>query len=210
MKYPLQRLVVTNVIAFALQSHVAMGQTGHTDVKTPPVPANLQVPAGNAVYLKTHAIGTQNYVCLPGPTGPVWRFVGPQATLFISFPWIQGEPRWQVATHFLSPNPSERGMARPTWQGSFDTSAVWGMAIAESTDPQFVAPGAIPWLLVQIVGSQRGLTGGSALTQTTFIQRVNTSGGVAPSGDCDEAAYGRIALVPYTTDYIFYQAHGRK
>jgi hypothetical protein len=42
------------------------------------------------------------------------------------------------------------------------------------------------------------------LSKTTFIQRVNTAGGVAPTTACTEA--GAIAFVPYTTDYIFYRA----
>ena len=47
---------------------------------------------------------------------------------------------------------------------------------------------------------------GNMLAQTTYIHRLNTAGGVAPGEPCDEAAYGRVALVPYTTDYYFYKA----
>ena len=35
----------------------------------PPVPANIQAPEGNKVYLVGHAVGTQNYVCLPTGAG---------------------------------------------------------------------------------------------------------------------------------------------
>lgn len=150
MKQTIQCLFTVSVIAFAFQSQGVWGQTGTADLKAPPVPANLKVPEGNMLYLKTHATGTQNYVCIPGDSGPMWKFLGPQATLFLAVPWIQGEVRQQVATHFLSSNPSEGGTARPTWQSSFDTSAVWGKAVADSTDPQYVSPGAIAWLLVQI------------------------------------------------------------
>ncbi|MBL8294742.1 MAG: DUF3455 domain-containing protein [Bryobacterales bacterium] len=202
--------VTFSVIAFAFHSHLALGQPATAALKAPVVPENLQVPAGNALYLKTHAVGTQNYVCMPGTAGPTWKFLGPQATLFVTTPWVRGEIRWQVATHFLSSNPAEGGTARPTWQSSFDTSTVWGKAIADSNDPRYVAAGSIPWLLVQAAGYQAGTGGGSALSQTTFIQRVNTSGGVAPSTGCDESAYGKVALVPYTTDYFLYQAHGRR
>jgi hypothetical protein len=123
---------------------------------------------------------------------------------------MQGEAVWQVATHFLSANPDEKGTARPAWQSSFDTSVVWGKAAADSTDPQYVAAGAIPWLLVKVAGTQKGPSGGVALAQTTYIQRVNTSGGVAPTEGCTEADYGKLAMVPYTTDYIFYQAEQGK
>jgi hypothetical protein len=84
---------------------------------------------------------------------------------------------------------------------------VWGKSVASTSDPNFVALNAIPWLLLQVVGSQRGPTEGATLTPTTFIQRLNTSGGVAPSTGCSGANnVGSTALVPYTADYFFYKA----
>jgi hypothetical protein len=138
-----------------------------------------------------------------------WTLFGPQATLFFRFKWIGGEIRQQIMTHFLSPNPAEGGTARATWQSSLDTSALWGRAIASSSDPIFVAPGAIPWLLVEVVGAEQGPTG-DTLTPTTFIQRLNTSGGVQPSTGCSQSTVGSTVLVPYTTDYFFYKAGGKK
>jgi hypothetical protein len=41
--------------------------------------------------LKRSAAGTQNYVCLPSATGLPWKFQAPQATLFVSFRWINGD-----------------------------------------------------------------------------------------------------------------------
>ena len=162
---------------------------------TTAVPAALEVPAGNQPYLKAAAVGTQNYLCMP--TG--WSFVGPQATLFIDAPLGQARLRQQVATHFLSPNPDANGTPRATWQSSFDTSAVWARAIGTSSDA--AAPGAIPWLLLQVEGAKDGPTGGAALSKTTYIQRINTTGGVSPTGAC---VVGDRAFVPYTADYVFY------
>jgi Protein of unknown function (DUF3455) len=48
-----------------------------------------------------------------------------------------------------------------------------------------------------------GPDGGARLTATTYIQRVNTHGGVAPAGKCTA---GQTASVPYTADYYFYRA----
>jgi hypothetical protein len=45
--------------------------------------------------------------------------------------------------------------------------------------------------------------------ETTFVQRLNTSGGVAPapSTGCTQSTdVGKMALVPYTADYFFYKA----
>ncbi|MCL4851450.1 MAG: DUF3455 domain-containing protein [Bryobacteraceae bacterium] len=202
MSHHLLRLIAANAIVFSLPS-AAMDRAAKMTV--PSMPPELQVPAGNTLYLKGYAVGTQNYVCSPGAGGPAWRFLGPQATLFLTIPWIQGEIRQQIATHFLSSNPAEAGTARPVWQHSLDTSAVWGRVKASSTDPNFVAAGAIPWLLLEAAGARRGPIGGSALVQTTYIQRLNTSGGVAPTSGCNEPAYGMVVLVPYTTDYFFYR-----
>ncbi|BCS32600.1 hypothetical protein TBR22_A18140 [Luteitalea sp. TBR-22] len=163
------------------------------------VPAGLEPPAGVHPYLTLHAEGTQNYMCVLSPTGFGWLFYGPQATL-------TGADEAQVATHFLSPNPDQQGAARPTWQHSGDTSAIWAAAIASSTDPAFVAPGAIPWLLLAVVGDEAGPGGGTFFPGTTHIQRVNTAGGQAPATGCKTARdVGKKALVPYSTDYVFYR-----
>ena len=177
-------------------------------IAAPPVPAKLTVEAGHEVFLVGHASGMQNYVCLPTATGVAWKFVGPQATLFVNM--FRGFQQ-QIATHFLSANPEEAGVARPTWQHSLDSSQVWGAVKESSDDANFVAPGAIPWLLVRVVGKAFGPEGGSVLTKTKFIQRVNTSGGVAPATGCSQASQiGVLALVPYTTDYFFFRATDRR
>jgi hypothetical protein len=168
-------------------------------VNPPPVPANLAVPAGARPYLIGHASGTQAYVCMPTAAGAAWSFYGPQATLFDA-------SGGQVMTHFLSPNPDENGALRATWQHSRDTSTVWGVAIASSTDPNYVAPGAVPWLLLRVEGSRMGPSNGDRILRTIFIQRVNTDGGVAPSVGCSVGSdVGKRAFVPYTTDYVFYR-----
>lgn len=113
----------------------------------------------------------------------------------------------QVSTHFLSANPVENGLPRPTWQHSFDSSQVWGRVRASSSDPAFVEPGVIAWLLLEAAGTAVGPSNGWYLAQTTLIHRLNTSGGVAPSAGCSQSTdVGAIALVPYSADYFFYRA----
>ena len=182
---------------------------------TPPdVPDNLRVEPGNRVVFVGHGVGTQNYVCLPTSTGVAFQLFTPEATLF------SGEGR-QLTTHFFSPNRNpkpgqdtkELGAIRATWENSRDTSTVWAKAIAQATsvtDPGFVEKGAVAWLLLEVVGAQEGPTGGEKLTDTTFIQRLNTVGGVAPSTGCASAAdIGTEAFMPYTADYFFYRHEGR-
>lgn len=170
------------------------------DLKPPAVPTNIQVPAGNKLFLVGHAVGTQNYICLPADGGVKFTLFTPQATLF--------KEQKQITTHYFSPNPFEGGTVRATWQHSKDTSTVWGKVADgnSSSDPAYVAPGAVPWLLVTIVGAQEGNKGGDKLEETTFIQRLNTAGGVAPATGCTVLTdVGNKAFVPYTTDYFFYK-----
>ena len=201
--------------ALAMACTASLPQPAHAYYVTPPrVPSNIQVPAGNKVFLKGHAVGTQNYICLPLNPGPgfAWTFFAPQATLF-------DDDNKQIITHFLSPNlgpipPEVAGTLRAAWQHSKDTSTVWAFATLATTssDPAFVAPGAIPWLLLQVVGAKDGPTGGHKLTATTYIQRLNTSGGIAPSSPCTDSMHvGKKELVPYTADYFFfYKAAARQ
>jgi hypothetical protein len=206
MMITLVRFVTPAALLLALGVSAAAAQPV-LSLEVPPVPETLQVPAGHTLYLGVRAVGTQNYVCQPVARNKVaWRFIGPQATAFVD---AGGGAPQQITTHFLSMNPIE-GMARPTWQHSVDTSRVWGRVRASSTDANYVEPGAIPWLLLETAGTEAGPAGGAFLTQTTFIQRVNTSGGVAPATGCtDDDQIGTVVLVPYITDYFFYSADGQ-
>lgn len=184
---------------------VSLPQLAQAQTTTPP-PAldKIQVPEGNEAFLLGHATGTQNYVCSPCdptkpncPLGVAFTLFTPQATLFDD----EGE---QIITHFFSPNPVENGIIRPTWQDSRDTSTVW----ASLVDSVIVRNDSIAWLLLNVkdTGTQVGPTGGDRLTKTTFIQRVRTFGGLAPSTGClSSLDLGRQEFVPYRSDYIFYK-----
>lgn len=183
-------------------------------ITPPPVPDNIQVPAGNKLFLVGHAVGTQNYVCVPSGTGVRFVLFTPEATLF------DGQEELLI-THYFGPNPEEVNTdpkvtsdhaIRAAWQDSKDSSTVWAKVNPghSSTDPEFVEAGAIPWLLLTSVGHQDGPTGGDRLSGTTFIQRLNTHGGAAPSTGCTSLAdLGNTAFVPYTTDYYFYKSTGK-
>jgi hypothetical protein len=178
-----------------ITSHTAQAE----NMTSPDVPSNLRVQSGNVPFAKFAATGTQNYICLPSG----WTFIGPQATLFVNVQWIGGTIRQQVGTHYLTPNPFEEATNRPLWQSSVDSSIVWGKQADFSDDPAYVQPNAVPWLLLQAAGSQKGPWGGTMLSQTTFIQRINTTGGMKPTTAC---SVGDRQFVPYTADYVFYRS----
>jgi len=184
---------------------LSLAPVAHAHKIIPPaVPAEIDVPPGNKPFLVGHGVGTQNYICLPSNPGFAFQLFTPEATLF------NPRNREQVITHYFSPNnnpfdPSDKGVIRATWEDSRDTSIVWGAVEKSSTDANFVAQGAIPWLRVKVVGAQDGPTGGDRLSGSTFIQRVNTVGGSAPPTGCAASAdVGKKAFVPYESDYIFY------
>ncbi len=211
-------MFMVGAAALALAFMVLMPQSAHAQqVTVPPVPGNIQVPEGAKAVLEGHAVGSQNYICLPCtvsstcPSGFAYSLFTPEATLF-------DNDLDQIITHFNSPNlnpnpsptPDVRGTIRATWESSRDTSAIWAKAIAQAdhnTDPTFVEEGAIAWVLLQVVGHMDGPTGGDRLSETTFVQRLNTHGGVAPSTGCSSLSdVGTKAFVPYRANYFFY--HG--
>jgi hypothetical protein len=184
------------IAALAIAAPIAAMAAG---INPPAVPSNLEVPPGSKAFAIGHAVGTQNYVCLPDGAGAKWVLFGPQATVF-------DEGGDQIMTHYLSPNPAEGTAARATWQHSSTTSAVWALKEEESDDPQFVSLDAVKWLRLRVVGSQEGTSSRDRLPKTTYIQRVNTAAGVAPAAECAAVGdVGKTKLVPYTADYVFYQ-----
>ncbi len=210
----LQRRILSRTAATALAMAAAVSLAPHAhagDIQPPAVPFGLEVPDGNVAFLKGAATGTQNYACTPVGAGFAWVLFTPEATLF-------NNADKQTITHFFGPNPDPRdantdprvvasGAIRPAWQAR-DTSTVWARVFPlsqPSFDPAFVRENSVPWLLLEKVGVQEGPTGGDLLTRTTFIQRVNTSGGLAPATGCSQSAdVGKKAFVPYTADYFFF------
>ena len=189
----------------------AAGQAAHAAPVTPPeVPHQLAIP-GNTAFLVGHATGTQNYVCLPAKppaTGFAYVLFTPEATLF-------DDHGKQIITHYFSPNlnPDQgeiKGTIRATWQTS-DTSIVWAKAdpartATHATDPGFVEAGAVAWLTLPRVGAQDGPRGEDTFHDVSFVQRLNTHGGLAPSDCTSLTDVGKTSFRPYTADYFFYAA----
>jgi hypothetical protein len=183
-------------------------------IATPPTSTDITPPVGNTAFLVGHAVGTQGYVCLPKGTGASWTVnnARPEATLTQNIFGLD----IQIITHFLSPdtNPNENApnpvaFGNATWQSSFDTSKVWAQtvhAVPAGSEASCPNGGAIACLLLQSIGSQQGPTGGTTLSKTTFVQRLNTKGGSAPADGCSTTAdVGNQTLVPYTADYYFFR-----
>src|SRR6185295_19080176 len=177
--------LIACISALATAFVVALPQVGHAkNVTAPPVPGTLQVPEGNEPFLIGHAFGSQDYVCAASGSGVAFVLTTPEAVLF-------DNPARRVVNHFFSPNPVEGGTIRATWQSTRDSSVFWGKVEKSATfltDPDFVAKDAIAWVLLSQAGVLDGVGGGNTLSVATFVQRVNTVGGLAPSIGCNSAA----------------------
>jgi hypothetical protein len=184
-------------------------------IEAPIVPVAIKAHEGNTAFLVGHAVGTQGYTCLSTTTGGTsWTInpARPEAALFVSLG--RSERILQIITHFTSIDENPNDFApkpvplsgNATWQSSTDTSRVWAMKIGQidaGTDASCPNAGAIPCLLLQSIGNEEGPTGGKLLAKVTFIQRLNTAGGAAPTAPCTA---GQTQLVEYTADYYFFQA----
>jgi hypothetical protein len=203
--------LIAGIGALGTAFMIALPQVAHAQNLTPPsanltppsVPNKLNepIPEGNKLFLFTHAFGTQDYVCAASGSGVAFVLTTPEAVLF-------DNPGRRVVNHYFSPNPVEGGTIRATWQSTRDSSVFWGKLAASATfqsDPDFVAPDAIAWLTLSRAGVLEGVGGGRELEVATFVQRVNTVGGLAPSTGCNSPTdVGTKAFVPYEADYVFY------
>jgi uncharacterized protein DUF3455 len=205
---------VRRLVAAALVLGCALGTVTNATaqkVTSPKTPEGI-TPVGNTAFLEGHAVGTQGYTCLPtSDGGTAWSAnARPEATLFVD---VFGKPV-QIITHFASIDESPNDFApkpvslsgNATWQSSVDTSKVWAVKTGQidaGTDASCPNSGAIPCLLLQSIGNQEGPTGGKILAKVTFVQRLNTKGGAAPTTAC---SVGQTQLQPYTADYYFFRA----
>lgn len=146
----------------------------------PPECSSIQAPLGHKAYFRAYAIGVQIYRW----NGSAWIFDAPSANLYadagfngkIGFHY--GGPRWE------SNSGSVIQAARVQDTGCTPDSS------------------AIPWLLLKKVVTE----GPGIFNKASYIQRVNTTGGLAPSEP--GTSVGQEKRVPYTAEYYFYRGQG--
>ena len=136
---------------------------------------DLAVPAGHVPAFHTYATGVQVYRW----NGTAWVFDAPVAGLY-----ADAAGRALVGTHY-------RG---PTWESTS------GSTVVGQVELRCNVAGTIPWLRLRGASS----SGPGVFRGTTYIQRVNTTGGTAPTEP--GAAVGEERRVPYTAEYWFYKA----
>lgn len=146
-------------------------------------PDAIKVPAGHKSVLTLVGAGDLSYECKEKADAKgtyEWTFAGPNAQLIDKDKKVVG-----------------KYYAGPTWEHS-DGSKITGKQLAVSPGPA----GAIPLQLVQTTPA----TGKGAMEGVTYIQRMNTKGGVAPKDKpCTMKEVGQKTTVGYSADYVFYK-----
>jgi Protein of unknown function (DUF3455) len=174
------RLWPTGIVAAV--AGLSLMQAAQAGPPNPVVPSRIEVRDGSKVFLVGHAIGVQIYSC----NGVVWGLVAPRADLY-------DDNGKLIITHF----------GGPTWQAK-DGSKVVGQLVDRVT----VDATAIPWLLLSAASTAAG-PDGERLVGTTYIQRIATTGGLAPpAAECNATTAGARAEIPYTADYYFWKKGG--
>ena len=144
------------------------------DNRAPEVPTTIAVGDENKVHFHVYAEGVQIYSW----NGSAWVFLAPEAILYDA----DGNG---VGIHY----------AGPTWESN-SGSKVIGARIGIAPSPN---TNSIPMLLLEAKTPE----GPGIFARTTYIQRVNTVGGVAAAAA--GSTIGEEARVPYTAEYFFYR-----
>jgi hypothetical protein len=162
----------------------AQGPGAHpAGLVAPTVAPELAVPDGNKLTFMAAARGVQIYECAAGDGGALaWKLHAPRADLL-------DDSGASVGSHYGG---VDKGLPPgPYWEAK-DGSRVHGAKPASLPNQ-----GSIPLLRLEAADT----AGSGVFSKVAFIQRLDTTGGVAPAGACEA---GKQTEVPYTARYYFY------
>jgi hypothetical protein len=169
------------------ESTISLSRKGISEISTcSPIPDSLLVPEGNRLFLQTFARGVQIYEIQRNPANPsslIWVNIAPSATLYMKPEFVN-----PIIDHF----------AGPSWQfikGPFKDEKVVAKKVKGVTQDQT----AIQWLLLKADSTLS--TPGNPVT---FIQRICTQDGLAPTTIPAGAQLGQLDSIPYKASYLFY------
>jgi Protein of unknown function (DUF3455) len=171
---------------------LAMTQVANAELPPPTnVPATIMPDTtANEVFLVGHVRdgkGFQIYTCDP-----------------VAGSWSAAVPQAELSNDQNPPQPIIKHFAGPTWQELPDGSSVVGKKVNDGVK----VPNAIPWLLLSATKTTAG-RGGHLLSDTTFIQRLNTTGGLVPTDPCNDSTTPKVRPIAYTADYYFWKAKSK-
>ena len=158
----------------------AVASTGNDNgPELPEACGSIAAPEGNKLAFHVYAKGSQIYKW----NGTAWVFVAPEATLYAEANYFGEVGIHGVGPHWTSKSGSKVKAARVPGTGCRPDAS------------------AIEWLLLKMTEA----TGPGIFGKITYIQRTNTTGGLAPS---EPGALNEVREIPYTAEYYFYRAEG--
>ena len=179
-RYKINRffLVLITLVTFAVTPAFAFDNTNGPEL--PEECSSIRVPEGNKLAFHAYAKGVQIYKW--NLITQKWDLLAPQAGLFAEDSYF-GE----IGSHYVG----------PTWESKSGSKVEARRVQGTGCTPD---PTAIAWLLL----SKFRTEGAGIFSKVTFIQRVNTTGGLPPAAP--GAFDGEITESAYTAEYYFYRA----
>ena len=173
-------LVLLSVVSFPMKPAEATTMLDNNNgPELPPACSTITAREGHKLAFHVYAKVVQVYRF----NGVSWDFVAPVATLY-------AEPNYfgEVGTHYVGPH----------WESKSGSKVKGERVQGTGCQPD---PTAIAWLLLRKVEN----SGNGIFSKVTYVQRTNTTGGLAPS---EPGTLNELREVAYTADYYFYKEQG--
>ena len=173
-------LVLVALVTIGLQSAQATTLDNSNGPVLSEQCSSIRVDEGHKLAFHVYARGVQVYKW--NLVTQKWDLLAPVASLYAEENYF-GE----VGTHYVG----------PTWESKSGSKVEGRRVQGTGCTPD---PTAVAWLLL----SKFRTEGNGIFSNVTFIQRVNTTGGLPPAepGLLD----GETKEIPYTAEYYFYKA----
>ena len=178
IKRSFKLLALIALVTLSIQPVSAFDNSNGPDL--PAECSSIAVEEGNKLSFHTYARGVQIYKW--NALTSMWDFVAPAANLY-------------AEQNFFGEVGSHR--AGPVWESKSGSLVEARRVQGTGCTPD---SSAIAWLLL----SKHRTEGSGIFSSVTFIQRVNTTGGLAPT--LPGSQHGEIKEIPYTAEYYFYRA----
>ena len=180
INHAIKLLFLIALMAVALQPAQAVTPDNSNGPELPEQCSSIAAPAGNKLAFHVYARGVQIYKW--NVVTQKWDLLAPAANLYAEENYF-GE----VGTHYVG----------PTWESKSGSKVEGRRVLGTGCTPD---PTAIAWLLL----SKFRTEGNGIFSSITYIQRVNTKGGLAP--ETPGLIDGETKEVSYTAEYFFYRA----
>jgi len=178
------RIVFALIALLTLSVTPALAFDNNNGPELPDQCSSIKVEEGNKLAFHAYAKGVQIYKW--NLVTQQWDLVAPQAGLF-----AEDSYHGEIGTHYVGPK----------WESKSGSLVEARRVLGTGCTPD---PTAIAWLLLKQIRTE----GNGIFSKVTFIQRVNTVGGLPPStqGEFD----GQIKESAYTAEYYFYKAENQQ